>query len=169
MKKNTDKRKGKQPTKREKNPDAPLSMKERVALAKKDPNFVQRAIARAKDKSKESHDKKTAQTRAMHKERWDDICGGEYTLDHPVVSLEWKMCDYDFLKLFMSGRKEKAFEQLTPEEIDVYEHGYPALGIGPYGSVEDASLVGAAYKTVVHRRQVKVDLCEAHQESQKTE
>ena len=168
MKKNTERRNGKRPTKREKDPDAPLSTKERVALAKKDPNFIKKAIDRAKDKSAESHMKKTAMTRAEHKKRWDDICGGEYTLDHPVVSLEWKLCDYDFLKLFMSGRKEQAYAQLTPEEIDVYEHGYPELGIGPYGSVEDASLVGAAYRAVRNKK-VKVDLCEAHQDKTEDE
>lgn len=166
MKKNIDKKDKKRLTKREKNPDAPLSTKERVALAKKDPSFVRRAVDAAKDRSDRKHMEQTASKRAMHKERWDDICGGEYTLDHPVVSLEWKMCDYDFLKLFMSGRREEAFKQMTPEEIDVYLNGYPELGIGPYGSVEDASLVGAAWKTVAHRREVKVELCEAHQKTE---
>lgn len=149
---------------REKDPDRPLSMKERVALRKAEPGFVKRAIREAKDRSADKELKRTMDKRNIHKERWDDICGGPYTLDHPVVSLEYKMCEYRFLAMLMAGNREKAFEELTPEEIDVYLNGYPELGIGPYTSVEESHFAREAWVGIKRHRNIKVELCEAHQD-----
>ena len=166
MKKNTEKRDRR--TAREKNPERPLSTKEKVALAKNE-GLIKRAVREVKDRSAQKEMERTARTRAIHKERWDDICGGPYTLDHPVVSLEWKMCEWRFLSILMKGDLERAFKELTPEEQDIYMNGYPPLGIGPYRSVEEASLVNASLGAFKRNRKIKVDLCEAHQNTEKSE
>lgn len=158
MRRRDDKRKG---------PRDPPKAKERHPSDNDREGLISRARREARDRSEAKEYQRTAQKRAMHEERWKDICKditpGTYTTDHPVVGLEYKMCEYRFLALFMNKNRDLAFQELTDAEKDVYLNGYPALGIGPYTSVEEGSFVRAAYNGVVRYRKINVELVEAHQ------
>lgn len=102
------------------------------------------------------HDQRTAMVRAKYIERWNQMCGGQYSLDHPVVHLEWELCDMTNQHLLMKGKREEFFERakLTDEEKAIYLNGKTIEG-DPYTYIENLSLkkeTGRAIKMVVKRK-----------------
>ena len=70
------------------------------------------------DRLDESHDRKTALVRAKYIDRWNKMCGGQYTLDNPVVHLEWELCDMKNQHLLMKGKREEFFERAGLNDIE---------------------------------------------------
>lgn len=108
------------------------------------------------DRLDESHEKKTALVRARYIDRWNQLCGGQYNLDHPVVHLEWELCDLKNQQLLMKGKREEFFERakLTEEEKEIYLHGKTIEG-DPYTYIENLSLkkeTGRAIKMLVKKK-----------------
>ena len=98
------------------------------------------------------HDQRTAMVRAKYIERWNGMCGGAYTLDHPVVHLEWELCDMKNQHLLMKGKREEFFERakLTEEEKEIYLTG--DCDGEPYTTIESLKIrkeTGRAIKMVV--------------------
>ena len=102
------------------------------------------------------YDSKTAMVRARYIDRWNGMCGGKYTLEHPVVHLEWELCDLNNQRLLMKGEREEFFARakLTDEEKEIYLHGTDGNG-DPYTYIENLKLrkeTGRALKMVVKRK-----------------
>ena len=102
------------------------------------------------------YDNKIAMVRARHVDRWDEMCGGKYTLEHPVVHLEWELCDIHNQNLLMKGKREEFFERahLTEEEKNIYLTGTDCAG-DPYTYIEGMKLrkeTGRALKMVVKKK-----------------
>lgn len=66
----------------------------------------------------EVHDQRTAMVRARYIDRWNQMCGGQYTLDNPVVKLEWELCDMVNQQLLMKGKREEFFERAKLNDIE---------------------------------------------------
>ena len=66
----------------------------------------------------EVHDQRTAMVRARYVDRWNQMCGGQYTLDNPVVKLEWELCDMVNQQLLMKGKREEFFERAKLSDIE---------------------------------------------------
>lgn len=66
----------------------------------------------------EVHDQRTAMVRARYVDRWNQMCGGQYTLDNPVVKLEWELCDMVNQQLLMKGKREEFFERAKLNDIE---------------------------------------------------
>ena len=77
------------------------------------------------DRMDESYDRKVAMVRARYIDRWNQMCGGKYTLEHPVVHLEWELCDITNQHLLMKGKREEFFERanLSDVEKEIYLTG----------------------------------------------
>lgn len=129
---------------------------------KKNPTDAEKKIRtkgfrqRLADRVSDSHERKTAMVRARYVDRWNEMCGGQYTTDHPVVHLEWELCDLENQQLLMKGKREEFFERakLTEEEKEIYLHGKTIEG-DPYTYIENLSLkkeTGRAIKMVVKRK-----------------
>lgn len=102
------------------------------------------------------YDTKTAMVRARYIDRWNEMCGGKYTLEHPVVHVEWELCDLNNQRLLMKGKREEFFERahLTEEEKQIYLTGTDNAG-DPYTYIEGLKLrkeTGRALKMVVKRK-----------------
>lgn len=102
------------------------------------------------------YDSKTAMVRAKYLDRWNEMCGGKYTLEHPVVHLEWELCDLNNQRLLMKGKREEFFARahLTEEEKQIYLTGTDNSG-EPYTYIEGLKLrkeTGRALKMVVKRK-----------------
>ena len=114
--------------------------------------FRQRLADRVSDRK----ERKTAMVRARYIDRWNEMCGGQYTTDHPVVHLEWELCDLENQQLLMKGKRQEFFERakLTEEEKEIYLHGKTIEG-DPYTYIESLSLkkeTGRAIKMVVKKK-----------------
>ena len=108
------------------------------------------------DRTDESYDRKIALVRARYVERWNELCGGQYTTDHPVVKVEWELCDLINQRLLMKGKRQEFFEmaKLNDEEISVYLNGLDVNGV-PYTYIESTSLkkeTGRAIKMLVKKQ-----------------
>ena len=98
---------------------------------KKNPTDAERKVRskgfrqKLADRVSDSKERKTAMVRARYIDRWNEICGGKYTTDHPVVHLEWELCDLENQQLLMKGKRQEFFERakLTEEEKEIYLHG----------------------------------------------
>lgn len=104
----------------------------------------------------ESYERKTAMVRSRHIERWNGLCGGRYTLENPVVHLEWELCDMHNQQLLMKGKREEFFDraQLNDLERELYLTGKDYAG-DPYTYIETVKLrkeTGKAIKMVAHKR-----------------
>ena len=102
------------------------------------------------------YDQKTAVVRARYVDRWNEMCGGKYTLDHPVVHLEWELCDLNNQRLLMKGKREEFFTRakLNDSEKQIYLTGTDGNG-DPYTYIEDLKLskeTGRALKMVAKRK-----------------
>lgn len=102
------------------------------------------------------YDTKTAMVRARYIDRWNEMCGGKYTLEHPVVHLEWELCDLNNQRLLMKGNREEFFARahLTEEEKQIYLTGTDNSG-EPYTYIEGLKLrkeTGRALKMVVKKK-----------------
>lgn len=102
------------------------------------------------------YDQKTAMVRARYVDRWNEMCGGQYTLEHPVVHLEWEICDLNNQRLLMKGEREEFFRRakLTEEEQQIYLNGTDGNG-DPYTYIENLKLrkeTGRALKMVVKKK-----------------
>ena len=69
-------------------------------------------------KVSDGYDKKTAMVRSRYVDRWNKICGGQYTLDNPIVHLEWELCDMKNQHLLMKGKREEFFERAKLSDIE---------------------------------------------------
>lgn len=129
---------------------------------KKNPTDAERKVRskgfrqKLADRVSDSKERKTAMVRARYIDRWNEICGGKYTTDHPVVHLEWELCDLENQQLLMKGKRQEFFERakLTEEEKEIYLHGKTIEG-DPYTYIENLSLkkeTGRAIKMVVKRK-----------------
>lgn len=111
---------------------------------------------RLNEKLEAVYDQRTAVVRARHIERWNELCGGEYTLEHPVVHLEWELCDLNNQKLLMKGKREEFFERANLNDIEkeIYLTGKDNAG-DPYTYIEGLKLrkeTGKAIKMVIKGR-----------------
>ena len=133
-----------------------------VKMMKKNPTDAEKKIRTKGFRQKlamrldDVHDQRTAMVRAKYIERWNQMCGGQYSLDHPVVHLEWELCDMTNQHLLMKDKREEFFERakLTDEEKAIYLHGKTIEG-DPYTYIENLSLkkeTGRAIKMVVKRK-----------------
>ena len=137
------------------------SMTVKMMKMKKNPTDVERKVRSKGFRQKlamrldDVHDQRTAMVRAKYIERWNQMCGGQYSLDHPVVHLEWELCDMTNQHLLMKGKREEFFERakLTDEEKAIYLNG---LCDGePYTTIESMKIrkeTGRAIKMVVKRK-----------------
>lgn len=111
---------------------------------------------RMADRMDAAHEQKTAMVRSKYIERWNKICGGQYTLEHPQVHLEWELCDFINQNLLMQGEREEFFARanLTDEEKELYLHGEDGTGT-PYTYIETRKLrkeMGRGIKMVMKRK-----------------
>lgn len=102
------------------------------------------------------YDQRTAVVRARYIDRWNELCGGKYTLEHPVVHLEWELCDLNNQKLLMKGKRDEFFDRakLTDAEKEIYLNGKDSAG-DPYTYIETLKLskeTGKAIKMVVKKK-----------------
>lgn len=104
------------------------------------------------DRIDAGYDKKTASVRAKYTQRWNEMCGGQYTLEHPRVHLEWELCDFRNQNLLMKGKREEFFAraQLNDIEKELYLTG--DCDGDPYTWIEGRKLrkeTGKAIKMVI--------------------
>lgn len=107
------------------------------------------------DRVADSHERKTALVRAKYIDRWNGMCGGQYTLDNPVVHLEWELCDMKNQQLLMRGKREEFFERakLSDIEKEIYLTGN--CDGDPYTTIETLKLrkeTARAVKMVVKKK-----------------
>jgi len=135
-----------------------MKKKEKIQKEKKNltdsekKSWTERIHGRMED----SYERKTAMVRARHVDRWNELCGGKYTLENPIVKLEWELCDMHNQHLLMKGKREEFFEraQLTDLERELYLTGKDYAG-DPYTYIETVKLrkeTGRAIKMVAHKR-----------------
>lgn len=92
------------------------------------------------DRVADSHDRKTAMVRARYIDRWNKMCGGQYTLDNPVVHLEWELCDMKNQHLLMKGKREEFFERAKLSEIEKEIYLTGDCDGDPYTTIETMKL-----------------------------
>ena len=131
--------------KKTKEPKTELTEKEKVTLKKKITVRLEGV-----------YDSKTAMVRARYIDRWNGMCGGKYTLEHPVVHLEWELCDLNNQRLLMKGKREEFFERakLNAAEREIYLTGTDGAG-DPYTYIEGMKIrkeTGRALKMVVKKK-----------------
>lgn len=107
------------------------------------------------DKVSDSHERKTAMVRSRYTERWNRICGGEYTLENPIVHLEWELCDMKNQHLLMKGRREEFFERANLNDIEKELYLTGDCDGDPYTTIETMKLrkeTARAVKMVVKKK-----------------
>ena len=107
---------------------------------------------RIADRMDANYERKTAMVRARYINRWNDMCGGQYTLENPRVHLEWELCDTVNQNLLMKGKRQEFFERanLNDEEKELYLTG--DCDGDPYTYIETCKLrkeTGRAIKMVM--------------------
>lgn len=122
-------------------------------LTKSEVKGFRRKISDAVDTQ---YDTNIMRVRQRHMDRWTQMCGGVFDITHPVVHLEWEMCDLKNQRLLMKGKRSEFFERanLTPEEIDLYLNGKDYAGT-PYTYIETRKIrkeTGRALKMVIKRK-----------------
>lgn len=99
-------------------------------------------------------DQRMAMVRAKYTERWNEICGGPYTLDNPIVHLEWELCDMTNQHLLMKGKREEFFERAKLNDIEKEIYLTGMCDGEPYTTIETlkkSKETGRAIKMVLKR------------------
>lgn len=78
--------------------------------------------------------------------RWAEICGvgEEYEkvdLSHPIVHLEYLLCDTKIMKKLASGEREEVLSLLTEEEKAIYLNPEPDEDGARYTDLENPKII----------------------------